>query len=209
MKRGRPRKSGKRDKNDRLIKESGKFTPPPEHIEARRKLWSFVSAPKGGEIDSEVCDALGQLCALGLLDGNGHDSVAMRDKGRDWGAIYVQRMKIVGPKVASYERHSRTTGEYLGPTAADLYFEKMDRNLPAYERSRLLELIVEPLIGEKPTVPWAQALIDMALLERKRLPENRVVKFPTMQDREFLNAAIRGLVILVDGSLPSRWERAA
>jgi hypothetical protein len=209
MKRGRPRKSGKRDKNDRLIKESGKFTPPPEHIEKRRKLWSFVSAPKGGEIDSEICDALGQLCALGLLDHHGFDPVELRDKGRFWGGQYVARMKCVGPVSAAYEPRSRTTGQSLADTPADLLFERMDENLPAYERARLLELIVEPLIGEKPTVPWAQSLIDMALLERKRLPENRVVKFPTMQDREFLNAAIRGLVILVDGSLPSRWERAA
>jgi hypothetical protein len=209
MKRGRPRKSGKRDKNDRLIRESAKFTPPPEHIEARRKLWSFVSAPKGGEIDSEVCDALGQLCALGLLDHHGFDPVELRDKGRFWGCHYAKLMKASGTKVGSYERKDRTSGGEHPMTGADLLFDRMDENLPAYERARLLELIVEPLIGEKPTVPWAQSLIDMALLERKRLPENRVVKFPTMQDREFLNAAIRGLVILVDGSLPSRWERAA
>jgi len=204
-KRGRPRKSGKRDKNDRLIKESGKFTPPPEHIEKRRKLWSFVTAPKGGEIDSEVCDAIGQLCALGLLDHHGFDPVELRDKGRFWGGHYARLMKGSAAKVSSFERKDRTSGSADALTGADLLFDRMDENLPAYERARLLELIVDPLIGEKPTVPWAQALIDMALLERKRLPESRVMRFPNMQDREYLNAAIRGLCVLVDGSLPSRW----
>lgn len=197
--RGRPRKTA-----EQKAKDSVERTQPAGYILDRRKLFSFVEAPKGGEIDSEVCDAIGQLCSLGLLDGHGHDPVELRDKGRFWGGHYAKLMKAVGTKVASYERKDRSepTGALTG---ADVLFDRMDEHLPGFERARLLELIVEPLIGEAPTVPWAQALIDMALLERKRFPENRVVRFPTMNDREMLNAAIRGLVILVDGALPHRW----
>lgn len=192
------------------MKDSLARSAPPEHIAERRELYSFVAAPKGGEIDSEVCDAIGQMCALGLLNDHGHDPVALRDKGRDWAGIYVKRMKIVGPKVASYERQSRTTGGYDGQTPEDLYFHRMDANLPEYERAILLSLLVDPLIGHGDTVPWAQGLIDERLMERGRWPDGRVMRFPDMQDRERLKACIRGLVILIDGALPSRWqERSA
>jgi hypothetical protein len=84
-------------------------------------------------------------------------------------------------------------------------FDRMDENLPSYERVILLSLLVDPLIGHGDTVPWAQSLIDEALLQRKRLPEGRVMRFPDMDDRYKLEACIRGLCVLVDGSLPARW----
>jgi hypothetical protein len=54
-------------------------------------------------------------------------------------------------------------------TAADLMFDRMDEALPRYERQVLLSLVVDPLIGHLETVPWAQSLIDEALLARGRL----------------------------------------
>jgi hypothetical protein len=35
------------------------------------------------------------------------------------------------------------------------------------------------------------------------------VRFPDANDHELLRAAIRGLCVLVDGSLPARFERRA
>src|SRR6187551_2157722 len=87
-KRGRPRKDGPRDNNGRLI-PVGKFTAPPDHIARKRETWSFVTPTKGpdgrtGEIDQDVCDGIGQLHALGLLNGHGFDATELRDIGREW-----------------------------------------------------------------------------------------------------------------------------
>jgi hypothetical protein len=114
-------------------------------------------------------------------------------------------MKGSAVKVSSYERKDRTSGHANALTGADLMFDRMDENLPSYERVILLSLLVDPLIGHGDTVPWAQSLIDEALLQRKRLPEGRVMRFPDMDDRYKLEACIRGLCVLVDGSLPARW----
>jgi hypothetical protein len=210
------RRKGRPPKSDaQRLKDALERTRPNCVIEARRKLFNFVQLPpekrqdgRNGEIDSEVCDGIGQLCALGLFDGHGHDPAEMRDKGRFWGGHYAKLMKIVGPKMGAYERTSRSeaTGALTG---ADVLFDKIDENLPDYERQVLLSLLVDPLIGHAETVPWAQSLIDEALIKRARLVPHRVVRFPDETDRAYLAAAIRGLCVLVDGSLPARYERAA
>ena len=203
--RGRPRKT-----RDQKMKDALERIQPNARILELRRLFSFVQPPpesrldgRNGEIDSEVCDAIGQLCALGLLNGHGHDPVEMRDKGRFWGCHYAKLMKPSGVKMGSYERQSRSepTGALTG---ADLTFDRMDENLPSYERNVLLSLLVDPLIGHEETVPWAQSLIDEALLAKGRIPNS--MRFPDCQDRAYLAAAIRGLCVLVDGALPARFE---
>jgi hypothetical protein len=165
------------------------------------------------------------MCALGLLDGHGHDPVELRDKGRFWGCHYAKLMKRVGVKTGAYERTSRS--EATGAlTSADLLFDRIDEALPHYERQVLLTLLVDPLIGHHETVPWAQSLIDEELLKRQRMrdrhavdcelrtvPQNRKctcdappMRFPDSSDRAYLDAAIRGLAVLVDGALPARFE---
>ena len=185
---------------------------PNQRVLERRKLFSFVEPPmkdklagRNGEIDSEVCDAIGQMCALGLLDGHGHDPVELRDKGRFWGCHYAKLMKGSALKVSQHERQDR--GHGTGAlTGADLLFDKMDQHLPTYERRVLLSLLVDPLIGTGPfgtdMCQWAKALIDEALLKRGRV--RALMRFPDANDRALLDAAIRGLVILVDGAIPSR-----
>jgi hypothetical protein len=171
---------------------------------AEQKLRDSLEG-RNGEIDSEVCDGIGQLCALGLLDGHGHDPIELRDKGRFWGCHYAKLMKRLGTKTGGYERTSRSeaTGALTG---ADMLFDRIDGNLPHYERQVLLTLLVDPLIGHREIVPWAQSLIDYHLLERgKLLPIHRVHRFPDATDYAYLAATIRGLAILVDGALPARW----
>jgi hypothetical protein len=207
---GRPRKTAEQKLRDSLERNL-----PAEYILARRKLFSFVQPPakdrldgRNGEIDSEICDAIGQMCALGLFDGHGHDPIELRDKGRFWGCHYAKLLKRVGVKTGAYERASRS--EATGAlTAADLLFDRIDEALPNYERQVLLTLLVDPLIGHHETVPWAQSLIDEALLKRGKLVPHRVVRFPDSSDRAYLAAAVRGLLILIDGSIPARWVQAA
>lgn len=214
-KRGRPPKDGPRDKHGRLLRESGKFTPPPDHILERRKLFAFVTPTKGpdgrvGEIDQDVCDGIGQLHALGLLDNNGFDPQDLRDKGRDWRDGYVRLLRKSGYKTGGYERMDKAR-EQLRYTAADARFDAMDDALRGFERSALLSLLVDPIVGSWPDgeteAPWVRALVGEALLAKgKHLP---LFRFPDANDRELLKAAIRGLCVLVDAGLPSRWEQTA
>jgi hypothetical protein len=76
----RPRKHGKRTRTGNrrsrakdAVASDDRGTPN-DRIAALRKLFSFVQPPadkrqdgRNGEIDSEVCDAVGQLAALGFL----------------------------------------------------------------------------------------------------------------------------------------------
>lgn len=206
------RRGRKPKTKDQKLKDALERNEPNVRVMELRRLFSFVRPPadkrqdgRNGEIDSEVHDGIGQLCALGLFDGHGHDPIEMRDKGRFWGGHYAKLLKGLGTKVGSYERsdRSQSTGAL---TAADLLFDRLDEALPGYERRVLLTLLVDPLIGHREIVPWAQSLIDYHLLEKgKFLPPHRVTRFPDASDYAFLAAAIRGLVVLVDGALPARW----
>jgi hypothetical protein len=152
-KRGRPRKDGPRDRHDRLIRD-GKFTPAPDHILEKRKLFSFVTPSKGpdgrtGEIDQDICDGIGQFHALGLLDGHGLDPQDLRDKGREWRNGYVMLLRKSGFKTGSYERMDKSK-EDIRYTGRDAHFDRLDECLRGFERTVLLSLLVDPIVGSWP-----------------------------------------------------------
>jgi hypothetical protein len=203
------RKTGKRTPSGRLSRAGGSFSTvdPNDRIIERRELFSFIVPTKGpdgrnGTIDQDICDGIGQLHALGLLDGNGHDPQDMRDAGRFFGEHYWSRYRETAPKTGKYERQDKSMSAWLGETAADRRFDRMDDNLRGYERSVLMSLVVDTAWGDE-IVPWAQSLIDEALLSRKRVRKG-VVRFPDCEDRERLAACIRGLVLIRDGGMEMR-----
>jgi hypothetical protein len=208
--RGRPRKPGKRDKNDRLV-SGGKFTPPPDHILERRKLFSFVTPTKGpdgrvGEIDQDICDGIGQLRALGLLDGHGFDATELRDIGREWRDWFTRILRKQGFKAGGYERMDKARER---EPRHNERMDRMDLALTGYERAALMSLLIDPIVGSWPLgeeeSAWVRGLIAEALLERGRVV--KFVRFPDPNDRALLAAAIRGLCCLKDASLPNRYER--
>jgi hypothetical protein len=209
------RRGRKPKTKDQKLKDALERNQPADYILARRKLFSFVQPPsdkrqdgRNGEIDSEVCDAIGQLCALGLLDGHGYDPVELRDKGRFWGCGYAKRMKMLGPRTGAYEPRSRSTNASTALTGEDLLFDRMNEALGnGFERSALLSLVVDPLIGHRETVPWAQMFIDDELFKRGRFHAYMVAGGVNENDRMLLAATIRGLCALVEGALPGRYER--
>jgi hypothetical protein len=210
-KRGAKRKEGKRTAAGRLVAN----VDPNQRILERRLMFAWLRPSKGldgrhGTIDQDICDGIGQLHALGLLDGHGHDPQDMRDKGRFWGHHYAKLLRVNGFKTQSYERQDKGRQEPR-VTKEDEMFDRMDTNLPSFERDVLLSLIVDPLIGSDPfqneITPWAQSLIDEALLAKGKV--GKFMRFPDANDRALLDAAVRGLAVLIDGSLPSRWEKAA
>jgi hypothetical protein len=208
-KRGRPRKNGPRKLDGTL--ERGKFTPPPDHILERRKLFSFVTPTKGpdgrvGEIDQDICDGIGQLHALGLLH---HEiGLELRNAGREWRDWFTAILRKQGFKAGGYERMDKARERE--PRHSER-MDRMDDSLTGFERSALMSLLVDPVVGSWPLgeseAPWVRAIIGAALIERKKLPS--MVKFPDANDYALLGAAIRGLFLLYDASLPGRYERRA
>lgn len=180
---------------------------PNEKVQARRKTFSFVRDDlegRGGMIDQDIFDGLGQMHAVGLLSGHGHDGKDLRDIGRKWGDHYATLLKCCAVKTSSYERMDRGVKEYVY-TKADEAWDNMDEALCGFERMALLSLIVDPMIGDfggEPVTPWAQALIDEKLAERGVF--KALMLFPSAHERELYRAAIRGLCTLYDASLPSR-----
>lgn len=202
------RKSGAGRKT-RALREMLDRAPPNDAILERRRLFAFVQLPKdarldgrNGEIDSEVCDGIGQLHALGLLDGHGIDGRDLRDAGRFFRDHYWSRYRETGPRTAKLERTDRSVSEFLGETAADRRFDRMDNVLTGYERLCVIELTVDHNWGDE-IVGWAQSLIDEALRERGT-PRKGGRQFATMCQRARLKACIRGLCLIFDGGMEMR-----
>jgi hypothetical protein len=214
-KRGRKRKEGPRDKSGRLL-QPGKFTPPPEHIAKLRQVFSFVTPSKGpdgrtGEIDQDICDGIGQLHALGMLDNQPIDALELRNIGREWRNGYLIAMKPCAYRTQKFERQDKGKHESQY-TGADERWDRMDSALTGFDRSALYDLLVEPEIGSWPMgerfAPWVRGVIHDQLGRRKRLPPDTFVHL-SANDYFLLESAIRGLFVLYDASLPGRFERRA
>jgi hypothetical protein len=207
---GRKASKGARTKSGRLSRSKlalAERNPPACYILERRRLFSFVTPAKGpdgrvGEIDQDVCDGIGQLHALGLLDGHGFDGKDMRDAGRFFGDHYWNRYRETAPKTGKYERQDKSMSAFLGETAADRRFDRMDDCLRGYDRQVLMSLVVDCAWGDE-IIPWAQSLIDEGLRERRKFRKG-VMRFPDENDRAMLAACIRGLCVIVDGGMEMR-----
>jgi hypothetical protein len=204
------RKSGQRTKSGRLSRSKNAVAernPPADYIVVRRELFAWASPTKGpdgrhGELDQDICDGIGQLHILGLLDGHGFDAKDLRDAGRFFGEHYWTRYRETAPKTGKYERRDKSMSAWLGETPADRRFDRMDDCLRGYERAVLMSLVVDTAWGDE-IIPWAQSLIDEGLMAKKKL-RSGVIRFPDGNDRAMLEACIRGLCAIVDGGLEMR-----
>jgi hypothetical protein len=203
------RKAGQRTKSGRLsraLKAIMERNPPADYIVERRYLFGFLTPSKGpdgrvGEIDQDVCDGIGQLCAVGLLDGHGIDAKDLRDAGRFYGEHYWTRYRETAPKTGKYERQDKSMSAWLGETAADRKFDRMDEVLKGHERAVLMSLVVDRAWGDE-VIPWAKSMIDEKLIERRRIP--KMMRFPDEHDRAMLAACVRGLCLIADGGMEMR-----
>jgi hypothetical protein len=166
-------------------------------------LFSFVAE---GNIDQDVCDGIGQLHALGLLDGYPVDGLELRNIGREWRDWFVTLLRRQGFKAGGYERMDKAREK---EPRHNERLDRMDDALGGYERHALYSLLVDPLVGSWPTgeenAPWVISIVGEALLRRNRKPA--FFRFPTGNDYQLLAASIRGLFVLYDASLPGRYER--
>lgn len=199
------RKSGKRTASGRLSRANADprkaWDYGNEIVQARRLLFTHETI-QGGKAADQVSDAIGRLWALGMLNNHGFDGKMLCDKGRDyanaWWAYWGGRLSATDNEPRTSSSQSK---EVPSARPADLYFERIDAYLErgTLARKCLLELLVD-YEGDD-IAPWAARLIGHGLMERKRI---RFAEPLEPSDRIMLNAAIRGLCALVDGTVPMR-----
>lgn len=189
-----------------------KRTEPNQRIIEKREAFSFVRAERGGSIDQDIHDAIGQLHALGLLDGHGHDAKDLRDVGREYAELYWERYSETAPKVGSFERHSPSSGGPPPRTSRYDRFDRLDSVLPrvSMERTAIHMLLTESFHSDR-FVGWVQRLIDYELIKRGQHVERPVLLDGATygHDNYMLGCAVRGLLMLMDASLPARFQRHA
>lgn len=207
----RKRKSGQRYANGRLkgptTRAARKAYDYGNDVVQKRRLLFDAMCIKNGKAADQVHDGIGQLWALDFLDGHGHADDTLRDAGRLFAELWWERYEATAPKTSKLERASRTTNFWEGRTRRDIMFDRMDDSLrPGYlERAAVMTLCVDPWFRDH-IAPWANRLIQEELLKRGRHLDE-VIELPTQQDRDMLTGLIRALNILVDGSLPARFEQ--
>jgi hypothetical protein len=155
-KRGRPRKDGPRKHDGSL--ERGKLIPAPDHIIERRKLFSFAASEKGGSMDQDTCDAIGQFHALGLLDGHPIEGLELRNVGREWRDWFVTLLRKQGFKAGGYERMDKAREK---EPRHNERLDRMDDALSGFERHALYSLLIDPVVGSWPLgetdAPWVRS----------------------------------------------------
>lgn len=173
-------------------------------VQARRALFDAMSI-KGGKAVDQVFDGIGQLWALDFLDGHGFDGDSLRDIGRLWTELWWSCYGSTKARGMQFARSDRAKAND-NVTGRDRLFLRLDDAVPrdSFERQALFDLLIEPEHSDDVAF-WVERLVSRELLERGRVPD--LIQFPTPNDHELLNGAIRGLCMLIDGSLPARWSQ--
>lgn len=191
------------DKAAQIASSLGLRSDPNERVIARRLQFSFLrSAADGrqGSIDQDIHDGIGQLHALGLLNGHGHEAKDLRDIGRDYADLYWERYEACAPSTGRFERRSRGTGEPPPRNGRYDRFDRLDESLPRTSMERTcVHMLLTRHYHSDGQVGWVSRLIESTLLSA-----------PTSgHDRFMLSCAVRGLCQLMDAGLPARFERKA
>jgi hypothetical protein len=206
---GRKKTAGNRSPSGRKKKPStttlrAKWDYGNDRVQERRNLFDALCI-RGGKAADQAFDGIGQLWALDFLDGHHLDPDVLRDTARKYAFLYWNRNADKAPKTGSPERigFSRPS---LEDTGGSLLFERWADTLPHYERQVLEHVTVDYWFSDG-CAGFVNRLVSTELLRRKRIPQ--LLEMETMRDREMLNALLRALFVLVDGALPSRFQRAA
>jgi hypothetical protein len=161
----------------------------------------------------DLFDGIGQLHAIGMLDGHGLDGKLMREAGREYVGLYNYYFIEMMPKGSDLERaYGGRTGsgklDNIPPaTRREIRFAQLDELLPRGSEERywtqkiLLDHFgldtVHPLIDRLVNYKFAQWKLPVAGLIAGR------------DDFRKLEYILRGLFALADGALPDRWKIAA
>jgi len=200
-KRGRPRKPGIRTAKGRLIQMRDYGN---DRVQQRRAIFDAMCI-RGGTAAEQAFDGIGQLWALDFLDGHHLDPAVLRDTARKYAQLYWTRNGATAPKTGQAERVGFSKPS-LEDSRSDLLFERWSDSLPTYERRVLEHATIDHWFVDR-VAPFVDRLVSTELLARGRF--DGFCELSTAHDRDLLEALLRALFVLVDGSIPARFERRA
>lgn len=184
----------------------GSRSNPNDRVTERRERFRFLGS---GRIDQDIHDGIGQLHALGLLNGHGHEAKDLRDIGRDYAELYWERYELTAPSTGQFERRSRGTGEPPPRNGRYNRFDRLDDAMPrvCMERTAIHMLVIHHYHSDN-LEGWVQRLVNYELAKRG-VPDVLVDTHSHGHDCYMLGCAVRGLCQLMDAGLPARFERRA
>jgi hypothetical protein len=210
------RKQGKRDKSGRLARPTTRAernVAPNDRVEERLLLFRHKNILNGKAAWIDVFDGIGQLHAVGMLEGHGIDGKLMRDAGREYVGLFNYYYIDMLPKGCDLERAyggPSLSGkcENLPPkTRRDIRFAQMDDLLPRGSNERYwTHKILLDHFGLDEVHPMVTRLVNYKRAQWK-LPVSGEVA--GAEDFQKLGCLLRGLFALADGALPERRKLAA
>lgn len=212
------RKSGKRDKSNKLLRpttRAGRAKHDYGNDRCVERLEYFrdpnILGGKAAWID--VFDGVGQLHAMGMLDGHGLDGKLLRDAGRDYIGLYNYYFIDLLPKSSDLQRAyggSTSSGklDLIPPaTRREIRFAQLDELLPvgSNERYYTHKLLLDHF-GLDTIAPFAECLVNYKRAQWRLPTAGRIAD---AEDFQILGHVLRGLFALADGAIPSRLRIAA
>jgi hypothetical protein len=162
----------------------------------------------------DIFDGIGQLHAIGMLEGHGIDGKLMREAGREyiglWNYTYIDLL----PKGSDLERayggrQASGKADALPPaTRRDIRFAQLDDLLPtgSDERKWTHKILLDHF-GLDTVHPLVERLVNYRFAQWGCQVAGRIAG---NEDFETLACVLRGLFALADGAMPERrWGLAA
>jgi hypothetical protein len=167
----------------------------------------------------DIFDGVGQLHAIGMLEGHGLDGKLLREAGRNYIGLYNYYFIEMMPKGSDLERayggRSGSGKSDLIPPATkrDLLFAKLDDTLPSGSEERYwTQALLLNHFGLDAVHPLVDRLVNYRF-NQWRLPipiGDRDARTAGATDFQILARFLRGLFALADGTMPERkWGLAA
>lgn len=167
----------------------------------------------------DIFDGVGQLHAIGMLDGHGLDGKLMREAGREYVGLFNYYWIDLLPKGSDLERaYGGSTGsgksDLIPPaTRREIRFAAFDALLPTgSDERRLTHRLLLDHFGLDTVMPLVDRLVNFRFNQwRLDLPtwHGRDIRTAGAEDFQTLGCILRGLFALADGALPNRWRIAA
>lgn len=161
----------------------------------------------------DIFDGVGQLHAIGMLEGHGLDGKLLREAGRDYIGLYNYYFIDLMPKGSDLQRAygGRSAGgksDLIPPaTKRDLRFAQLDYLLPtgSNERYWTQKLLLDHF-GLDSVHPLIDRLVNFRFNQWKLPipPGTRDLRTAGPDDFLILGCFLRGLFALADGAMPER-----
>jgi hypothetical protein len=192
-----------------------------DRVQARLEAFRHKDILGGRAAWIDVFDGIGQLHAIGMLEGHGLDGKLLREAGREYVGLYNYYFIDLLPKGSDLERayggrSSSGKLDLIPPaTKRELRFAQMDMLLPVASNERYWthKLLLDHF-GLDTVLPLVDRLVNYRFTQwHVPIPdwETRDLRVAGAEDFLLLGAILRGLFALADGAMPlnARWREAA